>query len=454
MTSLKRVLFISYHFPPSGGAKTRRTLKFLKYLSRLSWQSVVLTAKGGRLFNFDPSLLEEIPRETQVHRAAIIPVGPQKDKKRKLASPVQQRSNFVKKLQISIITIIKERVAIPDGFIIWVPPAVLKGLKLIAKENIDVIYSTAPPFSNHLVAAILARLTRKPLVCDFRDAWISNPVRIWKSSPKMRMMIEVLLERAIIRASNTVISTTEGITQDFQNRYPLERQKKFVTITNGYDKEEFKSTENYINRHTNMMRIVHTGHLRMERSPESFLRALKMLFDKEPELKNKIEVYFIGENDIFNDGCQIRDYLEIYNLDKVVKLTGHLSRIESTWHQMHADILLLIIGVVPKNQVFAYGVASKIFDYMLANKPILALTDEGPVSQLIERTKTGRVVKPSDVIGIREYLLDIYNRYKVGGINTETNMDEIAKYDMQILTERLAGVFTSCTHSVKNRGGP
>jgi glycosyltransferase involved in cell wall biosynthesis len=448
---MKKVLFVTYHFPPSGGSKTRRTLKFLKYLPDFSWQPVVLTMKGGKLFNFDPSLLDEIPREAQVHRVAILPLGFQENKKHLPESQVKERNGAFKKFQKQLKGFLNKWTAIPDEFIVWAPAAISYGIKLVSRENIDAVYSTAPPFSNHIVAAMIARFARKPLVLDFRDAWVSDPARKWRYSPKIRRGIEALLEKTIVRTAGAVVSTTDGITQDFRTRYPLEVKEKFLTITNGYDRDELKNRVVPNKENPEKMYIVHTGWLVKERSPETFLEALRKLLDERPELADKIEVHLIGESGKFYDGLQVEDYIEKFMLNNVVKLAYHLPRMEAMNRQMCADILLLIIGIVPKDEVVTYGIASKVFDYMLAQKPVLALADKGPVSELVERTEVGSVIEPSNVKSIKEFLSESFDRYTKRKLTVEMNITEIMRYDMEVLTEKLAEVLDSCKVRVKKK---
>jgi glycosyltransferase involved in cell wall biosynthesis len=224
------------------------------------------------------------------------------------------------------------------------------------------------------------------LILDFRDAWTANPVRRMKY-PGARHLIESFLEKIVIRSADMVVSTTEGMTQDFRRRYEIEAAKKFITLPNGYDREEFCIPGKPARDHCDKMRIVHTGHLRLERSPKPLLIALRRLFDEKPNLTHDIEVYLVGENQPFLDGKTIDNYLEEFRLDSVVKLVAHVPQTEAIRYQMSADILLLVIGVVPPEEISTYGVASKVFDYMLAGKPVLTVSDPGPVSELVERTQ-------------------------------------------------------------------
>jgi glycosyltransferase involved in cell wall biosynthesis len=442
---LKKVLFVTYHFPPSGSSKTRRTLKFLKYLTQFSWEPTVLTVREGRVFNFDPSLLGELPEGIRVHRTSALSFSSRRTlaETEKLDNEADGTRNAPKLLLKKLFKFIKPWATIPDEFITWLPHALFKGISVIHNEGVEVIYSTAPPCSNHIVALLLKRYTRRPLVVDFRDAWIANPARKWRSY-HARRALESFLERVVIKNADLVIATTEGITQDFRARYSREPAGKFVTLPNGYDRAEFKVLENPDITYSDKMRIVHTGYLLRERSPKPFLEALRQLIDERPLLENEVEVCFIGESSRFLDGKRIEDYIEQYCLEGVVKLYGHVSRREATQHQMHADILLLIIGVVPKEQVFTYGIASKVFDYMMAKKPILAIADKGPVSELVEKAKIGGVLEPLDVEGIKQFLSVSYDAYKENKLHVNADTTEIAKYDVHLITEKLAGLFNTC----------
>lgn len=442
---MAKVLIISYHFPPSGGANTRRLLMFLKYLPQFHWTPIVLTTRGGTGFGFDPSLLKLVPREVRVHKAFDLSpllkrILPSSDTERERAIP--KNHSRLRKTAVRLcrqaISWIKRWSAIPDAFmLVWAPFAVAVGFRAIAREDTAVIYSTGPPFSNHIIGMCLKRITKKPLILDFRDAWTANPVRRMKY-PGARHLIESFLETLVIRSADLVVSTTEGITQDFRRRYEFESAKKFITLPNGYDREEFCIPGKPARDHCDKMRVVHTGHLRLERSPKPLLIAMRRLFDEKPNLTHDIEVYLVGENQPFLDGKTIENYLEEFCLDSVVKLVAHVPQTEAIRYQMSADILLLVIGVVPPEEISTYGVASKVFDYMLAGKPVLTVSDPGPVSELVERTQIGPRFAPSDIDGIRRYLSYALEAFKNGQLEVKSNKEEIDRYDFRQLTGQLA----------------
>jgi glycosyltransferase involved in cell wall biosynthesis len=451
---VNKVLVISYHFPPTGGAKTRRMLKFLKHLPTFSWQPIVLTANNPRIFNFDPSLIDELPKGIEIHRAPTVESlirnkrlarqGQKNDRDYSHNSPAKTPS-WGRQLRRSL----GRWFVIPDAFITWLPFAVSLALRINKKNAIDVVYATCPPFSNLIVATILKKLTGLPVVYDFRDAWVSNPARKRKY-PKLRQELESLCERRMVKAANLVLSTTAGIVEDFRGRYPDEPPSKFALLTNGYDTEDLPPISPPGKARSERMRLVHTGHLTAERCPRPFLQALSQLLQERPNVKQEIEVFFIGQNDQFLDGKRTEDYVAEYALEGNVRLIKHVPRAEAMRYQTSADILLLFIGRVPKEQILTYGMAGKVFDYMIAKKPVLALADRGPVSQIIEDTGIGDVIEPSDVKNIKAYLEKSLEKFKRCELFVEPVDEQIQKYDVRALTARLAGLFDACSRTPDN----
>jgi glycosyltransferase involved in cell wall biosynthesis len=453
---MDKVLVVTYHFPPSGGSKTRRTLKFLKFLPQFHWTPIVLTTKTGMRFGFDPSLVELVPKQARVHRAfdlsaLLKAVLPASDNGRSAPGTNHTRrtdswKKTFRQLCRQVLSWVKKWTAIPDIFVfVWAPFALYSGVRAITREDANVIYSTGPPFSSHIVGVLIKKLTRKPLIVDFRDAWTANPVRRMKY-PIARHSIESMVEKFVIQNADTVVSTTEGITHDFRNRYGGGGDKKFITLPNGYDREEFSLPDKTENGRPRKMRIVHTGFLRLERSPKPLLTALRQLFDENPGMEEELEVYLIGEAKTFLDGRTIEDYLQELRLETVVKLIGHVPQPEAIQYQMSADILLLVIGVVPPEEVSTYGIASKVFDYMIAGRPVLALADPGPVRELVEKTEIGPAFAPADIQGIKDYLLQALLEFRVGRLEVKSNKAEIERYDFRELTGQLVQQFFILTH--------
>jgi glycosyltransferase involved in cell wall biosynthesis len=307
---------------------------------------------------------------------------------------------------------------------------------VVRRERIALLYSTGPPFSNHIVGACLKKITERPLILDFRDAWTANPARRMRYAGA-RQRIESMLERFVVRSADLIVCTTEGITEHFRRRYEREADARFITLPNGYDREDYCMSCGPERGPGDKMRIVHTGHLRLERSPKPLLVALRQLLTEEPDLEAALEVHLVGEIQRFLDGRTIHDYLKELQLESVVTLVGHVPQPEAIRYQTTADVLLLIIGAVPPEETSTYGVASKVFEYMLAGRPVLTLADPGPVSDLVARTRIGPAFATSDIDGIKRYLSDALAAFRQGRLEVKSNQAEIERYDFRNLTLQL-----------------
>ena len=178
---------------------------------------------------------------------------------------------FIKSLIAKTLNLLSAIFIIPDAQVLWMPFAILKGISVIKKEKIDVLYTTGNPFSTHLTGVFLKMLLSKPLVVDFRDPWVTGEYRIWEN--KFRKKIEGILEKFVIKYADKVISTTELMTLDFANTYPNEPADKFVTITNGFDPDDFNGI--FTKRTYKKFTITYAGTLYAGRQdPKDFFTAL------------------------------------------------------------------------------------------------------------------------------------------------------------------------------------
>lgn len=438
-----KLLLVAYPFPPEGGKGVKRTLKFIKFLPALGWEPFILTVKNGNYDAHDSSLLNEVEKRVTVYRAHTLEAPFSINLRDCLVAKDVHAERYsilttcaIRKKFRSIYHLLGVLLGIPDAHIMWLPFAFLKGIKIIKKHSIDVIYATGPTFTDHLVGMLLKIIMKKPLVVDYRDAWMADPAREWPN--KIRKKAEQYMEKKVIRWSDIVVSTTDGITESFKERYYNEDKGKFVTITNGYDIDDFNEMATVCSKNDKKFQIVHTGTLFRERSPKYFLQAVRLLLDEHPELGNKVEVYFVGQDTKFaNDEC-IEDYITGFSLKNVVKLTGFVSRKESIAYQFSADLLLLIIGIVPDQSIKSYGLSGKVFDYAMIHKPVLALAQEGASAKFIRTINIGTVVNPEDINQIKNVLYQSYQKYKSNQLTINPNVEELEKYDFRYLTRRLS----------------
>jgi glycosyltransferase involved in cell wall biosynthesis len=446
MKENKILLTINYDFPPAGGAGVKRCLKFMKYLPDYGWDLIVLTVQNGNHSLMDPSLLNDICRGVSIYRTRSLEAL--FNNKPNATSCTHKNINdvtgtlestarsWLKKIYKYFGTYCK----VPDSRILWLPTAVNMSLKLNKKRPFDVIYATGPTFVNLIVASIIKVLSKKPLVIDFRDAWISDPMLVVQTK-KYLFKLHQMLEKFVIKQADKVIATNPFVTQDFQKRYFYLDSSKFITIYNGYDIEDFPTLYVESQGDEKKFTIVYTGRLYAERNPKFFLKALKMALDEEDEMRDMLKVIFVGSCEEFIDGKNIQDYIKEYELEDIIELTGHVSRKKSLQYQTQASILLMIIGIVPPNMELTYGLSGKIFDYMLSRKPILTLANGGATREFIVDNNIGHIYYHEDVFGIKNYLIESYKKYSAGKLEANYNIESLQRFNFKSLTEKLSKHF-------------
>jgi len=330
--------------------------------------------------------------------------------------------------------------SIPDSRTLWLPFAVFTGLQALRKHHCKVIYSSGPSHTNHVVGALLSRFTGRPLVLDFRDAWVANPSM--KAGNKWIEKGNILLEHFSIGSASVVVSTTDGVTADFQQRY-ANQAEKFVTIPNGFDQADFPAElpAPSLPRRP-VLRIVHAGTLNEVRSPKDFLCALGQLLKEKSEVIGKLEVVFLGDSSRFGDGRTIEDYAREFGCNPVVKILGLVSRKESLDYISQADALLMIVGRVPKEEVSVFGISGKVYDYAAARKPVLTVSEPGPTAELAQRLNLGPVVHPDDRESIKSAIFSLWQAHHSGGIPYCLNLDLLNSYEFTRLSAELTDCFT------------
>lgn len=411
-----KVLIIAYSFPPSGMSGVYRTLGFVKHLPENGWSPIVLTVPEDSYPIKDSSLINDVSRGVSVVRIPYWGAKPQKF--------FAKKSKYSTKKRPTIINTIIKWLSIPDNMNRWIPNAYFAGKKIIKRENIDLIWSTSPDASTHLIAYLLKRKFGLPWVADFRDPWISsfvdNKSFLWKS-------LNEFLQSRVLNKADRVVTVSNNLRQNLISRYPKVSPKKFLVITNGFEEGVFKKKYSPTRKFT----IIHTGRFYGKRTPLPFLSALKLAFSENPEIERETRVRFIGtlERDIEKEIKKSGMWGKI----ELIPQVAHKTSIE---YQCSSDILLLIPG---QDTLTMPG---KIFEYLAAKRPILALTDkESDSARLIKETKSGIIVNPSDISQIKEKIKKLFFEYKKGRLNLRIGQSETSNYSRTFLTKRLSRVF-------------
>jgi glycosyltransferase involved in cell wall biosynthesis len=403
---MKKVLVIAYHYPPIGGGGVFRTLKFTKYLPQFGFKPYVLTVKNAMYPTKDPTLLEDIPPEVRIIRTFSL-----------------ERKLFL--LPFYALRTTPKWIFIPDINIGWLSFAVRRGEEIIKKENINVIYATAPIYTSLLIGCLLKRKTGKPLVIDFRDPWTQNVFA--KYPTRLHKKIEEKMEKHVLMTADYIITATEPMRLKLIEKYPFIKGK-CATITNGFDPEDFKGLTRSTNREK--FTITFTGYLYGLRTAKYFLIALKELIKERKEMEDKIQVLFAGPM-----SKQTEHLVKDLSPPNVLKLVGYVSHQESLKLMLDSDLLLLIIA--PEEP---YTYTTKLFEYLGTKRPILALVPpQGVAADLIRSTKAGIIVPPKDTNSIKQAIFKLFQEWERGDLRTIQS--DVSEYDRKVLTEKLSEVF-------------
>ncbi len=433
----KKVLFIAYYFPPSGGGGVQRSSKFVKYLPRFGWIPLVLTVKEPFDYYLDDSLLEDISAEARVYRtAAIEPMkwvrkllkkrAGQELQAGKSAHPIEKKS-----LKPGFLVKLKTILFVPDNEILWLPFAVWAGWKIIRREQPALIYSTASPFTDHLIAAILARVSGLPWAADFRDFWTD---RANFPDSRWRRFIDGRLERWVLKRADHIVAATDLMAERFAQK---SGRTDFTPITNGYDEADFLPWENIAAEKERFL-IGYTGIFNREQNPANFFYAFRKLLDERPDFREKARLRLVGQLDNPGD-------FENYALFRKLKLDDYA---EIAPYQPHdriikemrrATVLFFLIGEYPHNEGVMTG---KIFEYLRARRPILAVIPPGGTAARVLKAAGAALIVPNhDPDLIARGISEMFDLYLQGKLESAFQWKDIEQYERKQLTAKLAEVF-------------
>ncbi|MCX6133066.1 MAG: glycosyltransferase [Ignavibacteriales bacterium] len=431
---MKKVLIVSYYFPPSGGPGVQRVLKFVKYLPEFGWQPVVLTVQDGDYPARDESLLAEIPDHAIVYRTKIF--EPYRLYRKLTGKPanaavdvenIPQGGKQGRSAMESLAEFIRSTFFIPDARIGWYPYAVPQGLRIIKEHNIEAIYSSSPPYTTSVIARKLHLATKIPWVAGFRDPWtgfLSTPDR-W-SIPRA---IDERLERAVFNDANAVEAAWRGILKDLIGKVPDIDQKKLVYHPNGFDSEDYPALKKQKNKR---FTVTYTGSMYGKRNPKTFLHAIEGLVSEGKVDPKKIRLKFIGRF-----GSEVHEMLLNSPVHDSIEIISYLPHSESVEALLRSDALLLIVDEAAGSDEIVPG---KVFEYIGAQRPIIALAPEGAIAGLMRETHSGFVAPNQDIPAIQAAFIECYDNFLYHKSNFEQDREAVKRYDRREITRQLAAL--------------
>jgi glycosyltransferase involved in cell wall biosynthesis len=431
----RRVLFVSYPFPPVGGAGVQRVAKFIKYLPDFGWQSSVLTVSNPSVPAYDASLVADIPEQTIVRKARTF--EPSYAVKSVVASG-GGRSNVVKRMVSLLGRRLSTSLLQPDPQVLWLPAAVLAGRRLLREVPHHAIVATGPPFSTFLIGAMLQRASGVPLVLDYRDEWgLSNRYLENKQVGPVTQFVQERMQRLAARHAAALMATTRASAQSLELVRDRAGSKARVTwIYNGFDPADFPTTpaSKPTNAATKRFRLVYVGTLWNLTSVAPLVAAVRLLAEQSPELAGQLELVFAGRR----TASQQELLQPLRSLPCRLIEHPYLDHAQALQLTRSADgLCVLLSDVRGADRV----VPAKLFECMAARRPILGIVPPGECWDLLGDYPDAYRLMPSDVPGIARAITEVLERHTKGtSLSEEWNGEE---YDRRTQAGELADLLES-----------
>ena len=414
-----KALIITYYWPPAGGSGVQRWLKFVKYLQDFGIEPIVYTVDNANYPKEDDSLISEIPKNITVLKNPIFEptdvfFWKQKGVKKK---DVANSTNN------SLLSFIRGNFFIPDPKIFWVKSSV-KFLQNYLKDHpIDVIISTGPPHSMHLIAQKISKKNNIKWIADFRDPWTDLYYNNEFKQLSFAKEKNKKLEKSVLENANCVLTVSNSLKKDF-----LKTAKNVAVITNGFDSEVLQDENVVLD---SKFTISYIGLLPKQSNPVVFFKVLKKLCDANDEFKNDVQLLFVGDI-----SSEVRLEIEKNNLAEITQIRGYVPHKESIEFQKKAQVLLLLIPNVPKSAGILTG---KLFEYITAKRPILALGPENEdLAEILQSTNAGVVIDHQNEAKLSIEISRLYQQFKEGKLSV--NSKNLAQFHRKNLTEQLASI--------------
>lgn len=416
---MRKILMIINFFPPAGGGGVYRPLSFVKYLSRLSWQVTVVTPRPGEFWISDPGLEAEIPPGVRVVRTASLSGFRML---RSLRGGGRGGASKRSSRGFGALRRAGELLLVPDSYVGWVPFAARAAEKLCRGERFDVVYSTSPPDSSHLAARAVARKFHIPWVADFRDPWINLHLR--DAPTPLHRAIHGRLERSVARADLVLVTTLEQ-ERTLRRRYPFCRVER---VPNGYDEEDFPPDAD-ARPPAGPMIVTHCGMLTLGRSARPFLQGLALFKERFPRDAGDLRVHFIGARETENE-----EWVKRFALADTVVFEDNLPHRECVRRERRSHVLLL---VKHDDERYRGLIPGKLFEYIGARRPILAVGPEGEAAGIVRelgRGETALIDAPEEIAAA---LHRLYALHRAGKLESTYRLDEAAHFSRRSEAERL-----------------
>lgn len=426
---MKKVLIIAYYWPPAGGPGVQRWLKFVKYLPENGIEPHVYVPENPTYPITDIQLEKEVSNKAIIIKKRIFePYGLasffSKKSTQKISAgiiPNQRKQSLLQKLLLWI----RGNAFIPDARVLWVKPSIKFLEKYIQENQIDTIITTGPPHSMHLIGLGLKQKLAVKWIADFRDPWTTigyhNELKLSENSHKKHKD----LESKVLNTADSILVTSATTKKEFH----LLTQKPIHIITNGYDVEQIKKLPL-----DEKFTLAHIGSFLSQRNPRILWKCLKEIIKENPSFKADFQLKLIG-----SISQEVLETIAEFRLESYVNNLGYVSHNEAVSQQRSSQVLLLI---EINSELTKSIIPGKLFEYMVSERPILALgPEDSDFATIIKTTNTGVFHQYDEYDELKQTLLSFYEKYKKNALNVQAV--GLQQYSRKNLTKELAEVIKS-----------
>ena len=425
---MKKVLIITYYWPPSGGAGVQRWLKFVKYLREYGWEPIVFTAEGGEVPVLDHSLKNDIPDNVEVLREPIWEpysaykklIGQKKEDKIQTGFLTENKKP---KLMERLSIWVRGNLFIPDARKFWIKPSVKNLSNYLNENKVDVIVSNGPPHTTHMIGLALKKKFNIPWLADFRDPWTNidfyDKLMLSKWADKKHHR----LEDAVIKHADALVTVSPNWAKDFKEQ----SKHDFNVIYNGFDEKDFSDKEVELDQ---KFSIVHIGSMNKDRNPHNLWEVLGEICSEIEGFSKDLEIKMVGPTDI-----AIKNALIENNLSENINKIDYVPHSEVVTYLLGAQLLLLPINDTPNSLGVIPG---KLFEYLAARRPIICI---GPLTgdscRIINETEAGYTFSFNNKFDLKTALISLYDEFAETG-KVECSSNSIEKFSRRNLTGQMA----------------
>lgn len=424
---MKKVLIISYYWPPAGGIAVHRCLKYAKYLREFGWEPIIHTADGAEYPVLDEGNFKDVPANCTVIKTKIwepfnlfkFITGKKKEERIHNVFLEEDKPTFAHKLGIWI----RGNIFIPDARKFWIRPSVKHITNFLKENHVDVLFTNGPPQTNHMIAYGVKKKLGIPWHADFQDPWTQVDYFPQLMLNPISMNIHKSMEQRVFKNADKITICSQTWKGDLESI----GAEDVGVIVWGYDEDDFKDI------HVDLspkFTLSHYGSLGPDRNAKTLWKALSILSKEEPQFASDLEIELAG----FIGHAIIKE-IEALGLKKNLVLFDHLNRRETLERMHRSQVLLLILNDMPNVNGRLPG---KLFEYLASRRPTLVIGPEASdASKIVHGVNAGHTCEFNDLEKTVATVRELYTKFRNGKLlHNET---DISQYSNRNLTKKLAG---------------